>query len=122
MALKPPFLSLPPTDDSPDVAARWAHEVALARLSSVADDAREVTRNLVKQAIPRTPADQMIQVTIVTDTLLRVEVRDPNQPCACDGLWLGESTLITRSMGTEATTDGVHLAWAELRPSLAATG
>lgn len=113
--------SLPPSEDSPEVAAGWAREVARALLPEVAEDASRIARHLVGQAVPRTPASEMIHVTIsVSDTGLRVAVRDPNAPSARTGLDIASASLITTALGTEEYA-GTHMAWAELRPRTAAT-
>lgn len=113
--------TLPPTDDAPDIAALWAREAALTLLPDVADDAARVARDLVAQAIPRTPATATIRATIdLGERGLRIEVRDPNHAARRTGMEIASVTGVTRTLWTEARP-GEHLAGAELRSALAAT-
>ncbi|MBO3751502.1 hypothetical protein J5X84_35980 [Streptosporangiaceae bacterium NEAU-GS5] len=107
--------SLPPSPDSPGVAAAWARGIAAAERPARADEAEQVARALVDQAVQRTPAGAQIHATItVTGDGLMIEVRDPSGVQTSDGAAWAVVSGVTSSYGTSGGPEG-HTAWAELR-------
>jgi hypothetical protein len=106
--------SLPPSPDSPSVAAAWARGIALAERPALADPAERLARDLVAQAVRRTPLGGQIQASVTMADGLRIEVRDPGGPDPAPGPESATISAITTTFGSEAGPDG-HMAWAEVK-------
>lgn len=110
--------TLPPSFDSPAVAAAWARGIALAEhpgLDDVASAAEQLARDLVAQAVPRTVLGGLIHAKVtVTDAGLRIEVSDPSGVQTSDSSRAARMSGITTTFGSQAGPDG-HMVWAEVK-------
>ncbi|WP_157520873.1 hypothetical protein [Herbidospora daliensis] len=108
--------SLPPTADSPALAAAWARSIAQAEFPKFADAAEDLARDLVSQAIPAQPPPGghhvQLQVGLTDEGRLRVEVHAPFATSRGGAEWASLYSL-TKSFETTNGADGHH-AWAEL--------
>lgn len=112
----PPYSSdFTPTEDSPTVASRWTRKIVAFHSPQLVTAAATIVRDLVIQALPRTPAQARIHVILdFNEDGVRIEVRDPNTPAPRTGLEVASVSEITRSLGSISRT-GEHIVWAELR-------
>ncbi|GAA0402487.1 hypothetical protein GCM10009530_63030 [Microbispora corallina] len=112
--------SLPGVPEAADTVRPWARTAARQHHPRLADECELVVARLVANAIPRTPEDGLIAVTITPLARgLRVEVRDPGDPVTGgEGAEWAEVSTHAASWGGSRTAEG-HMAWAELRePSM----
>ena len=108
--------SLPPTSDSIESAGIWVRGIARQLRPDLADRAEKATRQLVSQAIRRTPADQLVHVHVeAADDGLLIEVRDPYRswPMESGPEWR-ELSSVEASFGARRDEMG-HVAWTHLR-------
>lgn len=108
--------TLPGLAEAADTVRPWARSTARRFHPGLADGCEHVVSRLVANAVPRTPKEGVIAVTIIpARDGLRVEVRDPGEPVTGGEKdeW-SEVSALTDSCGCSRTRDG-HVAWAELR-------
>lgn len=107
--------SLPAAEGSIASAGMWARNVAATKRPELVEQTERIARDLVTQAVRRTPTGELITAQIkVSPSGLHIEVRCP-APIEQDGApeWSDIST-VTMSFGTRHDSAG-HSAWADLR-------
>lgn len=108
--------SLPPVAEAAERARSWARKTASRHHPELAARCERVVSRLVANAVPRTPEDGVIAVTITPSAgRLRVEVHDPGEPVGGDEKdeW-SEVSELTPWYGSSRTRNG-HVTWAELK-------
>ncbi|GAB3910559.1 hypothetical protein GCM10027612_86620 [Microbispora bryophytorum subsp. camponoti] len=108
--------TLPGLPEAADKVRSWARSTASRHRPELADRCERVVSRLVANAVPRTPKDGVIAVTITPSAgRLRVEVHDPGEPVGGDEKdeW-SEVSELTPWYGSSRTRNG-HVTWAELK-------
>lgn len=108
--------TLPGLPEAADKVRSWARSTASRHRPELADRCERVVSRLVANAVPRTPEDGVIAVTITPSvSRLRVEVHDPGEPVGGDEKdeW-SEVSELTPWYGSSRTRNG-HVTWAELK-------